>query len=216
MRTPALTISHCALRADQELGDPLERALRRRQADPLNLNGGHLLGFASGGAALCRGRTSSDRRSSVSARWAPRFDWATAWISSTITASTPVRISRTWLVSIRYSDSGVVIRMSGRRALHRLALLLRGVTSAQTDGHLGADALQRRAQVALDVVAKRLQRRDVDQDPALLRFASERRSGRLRGKPVDAPEEGAERLARPVGAQISVWAPDAIFGHPAC
>ena len=38
---------------------------------------------------------------------------ATAWISSTITASTPVSISRACEVRIRYSDSGVVIRMSG-------------------------------------------------------------------------------------------------------
>ena len=89
-----------ALRADEELGDPLERALSRREADPLRL-----------GIALAV--TRCERRSSVSARWEPRLDWATAWISSTITASTPVRISRTCEVIIRYSDSGVVIRMSG-------------------------------------------------------------------------------------------------------
>ncbi len=52
-------------------------------------------------------------RSSVSARCEPRLVDATAWISSTITASTPVSISRAWLVRIRYSDSGVVMRMSG-------------------------------------------------------------------------------------------------------
>ncbi len=45
--------------------------------------------------------------------WAPRLVGATAWISSTITASTPVRILRACEVIIRYSDSGVVIRMSG-------------------------------------------------------------------------------------------------------
>ncbi len=44
---------------------------------------------------------------------APRFVWATAWISSTITASVVARISRTFDDSIRYSDSGVVMRMSG-------------------------------------------------------------------------------------------------------
>src|SRR5690606_15109827 len=38
---------------------------------------------------------------------------ASAWISSTITLSTPTRVSRACEVSIRYSDSGVVIRMSG-------------------------------------------------------------------------------------------------------
>ena len=38
---------------------------------------------------------------------------ATAWISSTITCSVPSKILTAWLVSIRYSDSGVVLRMSG-------------------------------------------------------------------------------------------------------
>ena len=38
---------------------------------------------------------------------------ATAWISSTMTDSTPRSISRACEVSIRYSDSGVVMRMSG-------------------------------------------------------------------------------------------------------
>ena len=36
-----------------------------------------------------------------------------AWISSTITVSTEVSVSRALEVSSRYSDSGVVIRMSG-------------------------------------------------------------------------------------------------------
>ncbi len=56
---------------------------------------------------------SSDRRSSVSARCAPRLVEATAWISSTMTDSTPRSISRACEVRIRYSDSGVVMRMSG-------------------------------------------------------------------------------------------------------
>ena len=42
-----------------------------------------------------------------------RLVCATAWISSTMTHSVPRKISRAWLVSIRYSDSGVVMRMSG-------------------------------------------------------------------------------------------------------
>jgi hypothetical protein len=40
---------------------------------------------------------------------------ATAWISSTITQSAWASVSRAREVSIRYSDSGVVIRMSGGR-----------------------------------------------------------------------------------------------------
>ncbi len=45
--------------------------------------------------------TRCERRSRVRARCAPRFDCATAWISSTITASAPVRISRAPEVMIR-------------------------------------------------------------------------------------------------------------------
>ena len=71
------------------------------------------------GSGLPSSVTRCESRSSVNARWAPRFDWATAWISSTITASTPVSISRACEVMIRYSDSGVVIRMSG--GLRRIA-----------------------------------------------------------------------------------------------
>jgi hypothetical protein len=59
--------------------------------------------------------SSASSRSSVTARWAPRLVPATACTSSTITVSTPRRLSRAWLVSIRNSDSGVVIMMSGGR-----------------------------------------------------------------------------------------------------
>jgi hypothetical protein len=53
-------------------------------------------------------------RSSVRARCAPRFDPATAWISSTITARSALKIVRPrTLVSRMCSDSGVVIRMCG-------------------------------------------------------------------------------------------------------
>jgi len=62
----------------------------------------------------------ASRRSSESARWAPRFVPAMAWTSSMITWSTWRRVSRAALVSIRYSDSGVVMRTSGgRRAIWR-------------------------------------------------------------------------------------------------
>ena len=62
----------------------------------------------------CAGVSSiASSRSSDTARCAPRLVAATAWISSTITVSTPASVSRAALVSIRYSDSGVVIRMSG-------------------------------------------------------------------------------------------------------
>ena len=89
----------------EEPGDRLERALGRAEADPLEGSGG-----APSGAAVARRRS---RRSRLSARCAPRFVPAIAWTSSTITCSTPRRISRAWLVSRRYRLSGVVTRMSG-------------------------------------------------------------------------------------------------------
>ena len=55
----------------------------------------------------------ASRRSSDSARCAPRLVPASACTSSTITVSTPRSPSRAFDVSSRNSDSGVVIRMSG-------------------------------------------------------------------------------------------------------
>src|SRR5690606_3131735 len=56
---------------------------------------------------------SASSRASDSARCTPRFVPATAWTSSRITVSTPRSVSRACEVSIRNSDSGVVMRMSG-------------------------------------------------------------------------------------------------------
>ncbi len=52
---------------------------------------------------------------------APRFVPATACTSSTITVSTVRSSSRACEVSIKKSDSGVVIRMSGREASRSIA-----------------------------------------------------------------------------------------------
>ncbi len=95
-----------AVGPDQEAADLLQRALGGAQADPLHVR-------ARAGRPGRLVRWSACRRSSVSARCEPRFEWATAWISSTITASTSAQVSRAREVSIRYSDSGVVMRMSG-------------------------------------------------------------------------------------------------------
>ena len=57
----------------------------------------------------------ASRRSSDTARWLPRLVPATAWTSSTMTVSTCRSVSRAAEVSIRNSDSGVVIKMSGGR-----------------------------------------------------------------------------------------------------
>ena len=123
-----------------------------------------------------------------------------------MTCSTPRRISRAWLVSSRYSDSGVVMRMSGgRRASSRrssagvspvrLATVMVGGPAAQSLRLLG-DPGQRRPQVPLDVVGQRLERRDVqDADEAWLGAGAFR--ARVRGQPVQRPQERGEGLATP-------------------
>ena len=66
----------------------------------------------------CAGLSSSwSSRSSESARCAPRLVAATACTSSTMTVCTAASVSRAADVSIRNSDSGVVIRMSGGLAM---------------------------------------------------------------------------------------------------
>ena len=76
--------AHVAVAAD-EARDLLERALRGRERDALRI----------------AARRASARRSSESARCAPRLVAATACTSSTITASMPVSISRAREVSSR-------------------------------------------------------------------------------------------------------------------
>ena len=74
-----------------------------------------------------------------------------------------------------------------RLAQHLLPLALRGVARADADRELRAQAGEWAAEVALDVVVQRLERRDVEEPEALAR-------GRV--QPVDADEEGGEGLAR--------------------
>ena len=70
-------------------------------------------------------------------------------------------------------------------AEHRGAVALRRVAGANGDAKLGAEPGERPAQVPLDVVVERLQRRDVEQaQPLARRF----------GQPVDPVQEGGERL----------------------
>ena len=131
--------------------------------------------------------TRRSSRSTESARCAPRFVPATACTSSRISVRTERSVSRACEVSSRKSDSGVVIRTSGGCRSIRGALALRRVAGADADGELGAEAGERAAQVPLDVVVQRLQRRDVEQAQPFARRLVQA---------VDPVEEGGERLAR--------------------
>ncbi len=79
-----------AAAADEELPDPLQRALGRRKPDSLNR------ASTSFGQAA---RSRSERSSAPECE--PRFEGATAWISSTMTASALPRISRACELIIR-------------------------------------------------------------------------------------------------------------------
>ena len=74
-----------------------------------------------------------------------------------------------------------------RVAQHRRALLLRRVARANRNAQLRLQPGERPAQVALDVVVQRLERRDVEDAQAAARRGRE---------PVDRVEERRERLAR--------------------
>jgi hypothetical protein len=88
---------------------------------------------------------------------------------------------------------------------HRGALLLGRVAGADADAQLRAEAGERPAEVALDVVVERFQRRDVQQAQAL---------ARLRVEPVDPVEEGRKRLAR-AGRRLDQRVPPARDRRPA-
>ena len=127
------------------------------------------------------------RRSRLRARCAPRFVPATACTSSTITVSTERSISRRLggeqqVERLRRRDQDV-----RRLAQHRLALPRGRVAGADADAELRAQPCERPAQVALDVVVERLERRDVQEAQAL---------ARRRRQPVDAVEERRQRLPR--------------------
>jgi hypothetical protein len=71
---------------------------------------------------------------------------------------------------------------------HRLAVALRRISGAHADDEIRLQARQRPAEVPLDVVVQRFQRRHVEEPRPEARA--------LLGQPVDPVEERGERLAR--------------------
>ena len=194
--------------AAEEAGDLVERALGGRQADALR-------------RGLPAPVTSCSSRSRVSDRWAPRLVAATAWISSTITASTPRSVSRAWRGEHQVErlgrgdeDVGRVAQRAGgarRPRCRRCGCRPSGSWTATPEPLGGqADAGERRPQVLLDVDGEGPQRRDVE-DPGAGVAVGGRRLGH---QAVDAPQEGGEGLARAGGGQDQRVAP-AGDGRPA-
>ena len=143
------------LRADHEAADLLQRVLRRAQADALRVAAA-VLGGDQRGEPLQRQRevrAALGRGDRVDLVDDDRLDVA-QHVARLRGQHEVQRLGR--------GDQHV-----GRRAADRHALLLRRVAGPDRDLDVGPDADQRRLQVALDVVAQRLQRRDVDDaDPA--------------------------------------------------
>ena len=119
-----------------------------------------------------------------------------------------------------YSDSGVVTRMCGGRLsiARRSCISVSPVrTAVRISRHQQAalarqlqDFAERDFQVLLDVVAQRLQRRDVEDFGPVVQLAGER----FADQPINAGEKRGQRLARPVGAEMSVVRPARISGQP--
>ena len=170
-------------RARHEAADLVHRPLRRREADALERR-------LVQRARAARPSAPGARRASCRRPRAPRRGSACRR-----RAGSRARAE----VSIRKSDSGVVIRMSGGSLTIASALLLRRVAGAHADAQLGLEARERAAQVALDVVVQRLQRRDVDQAQALARrrgSAGRSRRGTRRASCPSRSAPGSGRARR--------------------
>ncbi len=149
--------------------------------------------------AASAGRIAS-RRSSDSERCAPRLVGTRAWISSMMTVSIARSASRAFDVRSRYSDSGVVMRMSAGSRWNR-ARSIAGVSPVRTaiDGTWCASP---RALDRLAIPASGARRfRSMSTASALsgeiysTRHRRSRSGTRVEHQPVDAPEEGGQRLA---------------------
>ena len=151
--------------AGDEPADLLERPLGRREADPLQRPR----------------RRAAASRSTESARWAPRLVPATACTSSRISVSTLAQRLARGRGEHQVERLGRRDQDVGRLLDQRAALLGRRVAGADADAEARAEPGERAAQVALDVVVERLQRRDVEDAQAA-------RPG-WRVEPVDRVEE---------------------------
>ena len=176
-------VDHLALplRADEELRDPLERALRGREPDPLRV--GVLIRADEVGEAL-------ERQDEVR---------AALGLGDGVDLVDDHRLDPGEDVA-RLRGHHQVERLGGgdedvgRLSQHRLALALRGIAGAKAHGDLHVpDTTERSAEVALDVVGEGLQGGDVDQADAGAEALGVAR------ELVDPPEEGREGLARARG-----------------
>ncbi len=193
LRWPDVHDRHLASRADEEAADLLQRVLRGAQADSLHRAAGLRLQALERQREM---RAALGRRDGVDLVDDHRLD----------ATEHRARLRREHQVQ-RLGRRDQDVR---RVARHRRALALRRVAGANRHAHVvRADATQRRAQVALDVIRQRLQRAHVHHAHAARRVA---RAGAARfslrpacrldvlrsfgAQAVKRPQERRERLAR--------------------
>ena len=164
----------------------------------------------------CAGLASSwSRRSSDSARCAPRLPPATACTSSTMTVCTAARVSRAADVSIRNSDSGVVIRMSGGLVMswRRRA---GGVSPERTPTLMSGGRWPRRSAIRVIPVSGVRRLRSTSTASALsgdtysTRVCAGRSAEAAAARLSRAHRNAASVLPEPVGAMTSVLSPSAM------
>ena len=167
----------------------------------------------------CAGVANSwSSRSSDRARCAPRLVPATACTSSTMTVCTSASVSRAAEVSIKNSDSGVVIRMSGGLVISSRRRA-GGVSPDRTPTLMSGAGTPRRSATRPMPVSGVLRLRSTSTASAFsgdtysTRVPAVGRPGLRRGQPVDGPQERGQRLAGPGGAMTSVLSPSAMADH---
>ena len=158
------------------------------------------------------------RRSSDNARWAPRLVPATACTSSTMTVCTSASVSRAAEVSIRNSDSGVVIRMSGG-----LVISSRrrpgGVSPERTPTLMAGAGTPSRSAMRVIPVSGVRRLRSTSTASALsgetysTRVPAVGGRGSLSASRSMAHRNAASVLPEPVGAMTSVLSPSAMAAH---
>ena len=165
---------------------------------------------------------SASRRSRLTARWAPRLPPATACTSSTMTVSTPRRDSRACEVSIRNSDSGVVMRMSGGRVVslrRSCAVVSPDRTPTSISGSLSSPSRS----AAWRMPASGARRLRSTSTPSALSgemYSTRQRlafsgTGAVSSRSIDH-RNAASVLPDPVGATTSACRPARIASHAPC
>ncbi len=183
------------------------------------------LATSSGGRTVadnpmrCAGAGDSrSRRSSDNARCAPRLVPATACTSSTMTVCTSASVSRAAEVSIRNSDSGVVIKMSGGFAISSRRRP-GGVSPERTPTLMaGAGTPSRSAMRVIPVSGVRRLRSTstasaFSGDTYSTRVPAVAGRGSLAARRSMAHRNAASVLPEPVGAMTRVLAPSAMADH---